>query len=58
VEAGDKIMRSRFQPFSASVMGNLPDAEAGKLPRGVLAVGLVFFVGALVAIGAACLALL
>jgi hypothetical protein len=51
-------MRSRFQPFSASVMGDVQDAEAGKLPRGALAVGLVFFVGAVIAIGAACLALL
>ena len=50
-------MSSRFEAFRATSAGGLPE-EGTRLPRGVLIVGVVFFVGAVVAIGAACLSLL
>jgi len=51
-------MSSRFQHLGNTVLGGLQDAETGKLPRGALVVGVVFLCGAVVAIAAACLALL
>jgi hypothetical protein len=50
-------MSSRFQAFAASTADGLPE-EGTRLSRGVLVVGVVFFLGAVVAIGAACLSLL
>lgn len=57
VLSGEESMSSRFQAFGASVAGGLQE-EGGKLSRGVLVVGVVFLIGALVAIVAACLSLL
>jgi hypothetical protein len=51
-------MGSRFQSSGASVMGGLKEEESGRLPRGALVVGVVFVLGAVVAIAAACLSLL
>ena len=50
-------MSSRFQAFGASVMGGLKDEESVRLPRGAVIVGVVFLVGAVAAIVAACLSL-